>query len=138
MIAQHEPEFYRHNHKKPQWVTDKVIYLKAVSGYGCGKVTEMFNRRHGDKETVFKYFVYEKLKSHQYQMMQMKRYIRNSPPRKVPINCSWGMDLTTVSLNSRQKLVLGIIDHGSRLNLKLVELESKHSARILIEICHTI
>lgn len=137
-IILNDSRLFQRNRKKPQWVTDKVIYLKAISGYGCGKVAEMFNRLHGDKETVSKSFVYEKLKKHQYQLMQMKRHIRNKPPRKVPVNSTWGMDLTTVSLNNRQQLVLGIIDHGSRLNLKLVELESKNSARILIEICQTI
>jgi transposase InsO family protein len=126
------------NRKKPPWVTNKVLYLKAISGQGCGKVAETFNRLHGDKETVSKSFVYEKLKNNQYQLKVIRRQIKNKPPRAVPINHSWGIDLTTVTLDNKKKLVLGIIDHGSRLNLQLVTLKSKHSASILIEICKTI
>jgi transposase InsO family protein len=129
---------FARNRRKPPWVTDKVLYLKAISGNGCGKVAETFNRLYGHKETVSKSFVYEKLKRHQYQLMQIKRHIRNKPPRKVPINKIWAMDLTTVTWNNQQKQVLGIIDHGSRLCLRLVELESQHSASILIEVCKAI
>ncbi len=100
-----KPNCYVRNRKKPQWVIDKVIYLKAVSGYGCGKVAETFNRIHGERETVSKSFIYEKLKNHQYQLMQMKRQIRNKPPRKVPINQTWAMDLTTVTLNKQQNYI---------------------------------
>jgi transposase InsO family protein len=70
--------------------------------------------------------------------MMKRRQIKNKPPRKVPINHTWGIDLTTVTLNNKQQVILGIIDHGSRLNLKLIELESKHSARILVEVCRAI
>jgi hypothetical protein len=48
------------------------------------------------------------------------------------------MDLTTVTLNKQQKLVLGIVDHGSRLSIALQELKSKHSDVLLLEICRSI
>ena len=38
---------YCKNRKKPQWVVDKVLYLAAISGYGAGKVAELFNQRYG-------------------------------------------------------------------------------------------
>jgi len=96
-------------------------------------VAEAFNQVYGHKETVSKTFVYEKLIKFPYELLVIKRGIKSKPPRKVPINLVWGMDLTTVTLNKKQKIVLGLIDHGSRLNLKLVELPSKHSARIIID-----
>ncbi len=135
---QDTPILYSKNRRKPQWVVDKVIYLKAISNNGCGKVAECFNQLHGDKQTVSKTFVYEKLKNHQYELMAMKRQIKNKPPRVVPVNQTWGIDLTTVTLNKKQKLVLGIIDHGSRMNLRLTELNSKHSARIILQVCKAI
>lgn len=48
------------------------------------------------------------------------------------------MDLTTVTLSKQQKLVLGIVDHGSRLSIALRELKSKHSDVLLLEICQAI
>ncbi|WP_288740004.1 integrase core domain-containing protein [uncultured Rheinheimera sp.] len=127
------------NRKKPQWVIDKVLYLAALSGYGAGKVAELFNQRynhHGDR--VSKTFVYYQMKNQQYQIKVLRRNIKHKPPRAIPINQTWGMDLTTVTLNKQQKLVLGIVDHGSRLSIALQELKSKHSDVLLLEICRSI
>lgn len=116
---------------------NKVLYLSAISNHGCGKVAETFNRLYGDRETVSKSFVYDKVKKHQYQLKIIKRQIRSKPPRQVKINSTWGMDLTTVALNKKQHIILGIIDHGSRLNLKLSKLKSKHSVQILLQLTAT-
>jgi transposase InsO family protein len=127
------------NRKKPQWVIDKVLYLAAISGYGAGKVAELFNQRynhHGD--SVSKTFVYYQMKNQQYQIKVLRRNMKNTPPRTVAVNQTWGMDLTTVTLNKQQKLVLGIVDHGSRLSLKLQQLQSKHSAAIMLEVVQAI
>ena len=132
------PASYARNRKKPQWVVDKVLYLKAVSGSGCGTVARLFNQRYGHKTTVSKSFVYEKLKANQYRLQVVKRRIKHKPARSVPVNHTWGMDLTQVKLPKKQRTVLGIIEHGSRLNLALRELPSKHSAQLLLVLCQTI
>ncbi|MFT4928018.1 MAG: hypothetical protein ACI8WB_004133 [Phenylobacterium sp.] len=62
------------NRKKTQWVTNEVLRLKVLSGVGCGKVAETFNRIHGHRETVSKSFVYEKLKQNQYQLLVISRH----------------------------------------------------------------
>ncbi|MCS4308605.1 hypothetical protein M2404_002963 [Rheinheimera pacifica] len=130
---------YYKNRKKPQWIIDKVLYLAAISGYGAGKVAELFNQRYGHNgDSVSKTFVYYQIKNQQYQIRILRRNIRNKPPGTTPVNQAWGMDLTTVTLNKRQKLLLGIVDHGSRLNLKLQQLKSKHSAAIMLEVVQTI
>lgn len=130
---------YCKNRKKPQWVVDKVLYLAAISGYGAGKVAELFNQRYGHNgDSVGKTFVYYQIKNQQYQIRILRRDIKNTPPRAVPVNQTWGMDLTTVTLNRQQKLVLGIVDHGSRLSISLRELSSKHSDVLLLEICRAI
>lgn len=126
------------NQKKPPWVTDKVLYIKAMTGAGCGKVAETFNRLYGDKETVSKTFVYYKIKQNQYRLRALKRSIRNRPPRTVPINQTWAMDLTTVTLSGKQKTILGIIDHGSRLALKLEALQSQGTWHVLQSVCAAI
>ncbi|WDE07032.1 transposase family protein [Thalassomonas viridans] len=132
------PVSFARNRKKPQWVVDKVLYLKAVSGTGCGSVAQLFNQRYGHKTTVSKSFVYEKLKANQYQLQVVKRKIKQKPARSVPVNHTWGIDLTKIKLSRKQKTVLGIIEHGSRVNLALSELPSKHSAQLLLALCRTI
>lgn len=130
---------YCKNRKKPQWIIDKVLYLAAISGYGAGKVAELFNQRYGHNgDSVSKTFVYYQMKEKQYQIRILRRNIQNTPPKTLPVNQTWGMDLTTVTLNKQQKLVLGIIDHGSRLSITLRELKSKHSDVLLLEICQAI
>lgn len=127
------------NRKKPQWVIDKVLYLAAISGYGAGKVAELFNQRYNHNgDSVSKTFVYYQMKNQQYQIKVRRRDIKYKPPRATPINQTWGMDLTTVTLNKQQKLVLGIVDHGSRLSLKLQQLQSKHSTAIMLEVVQAI
>ncbi|WP_281559522.1 integrase core domain-containing protein [Thalassomonas sp. RHCl1] len=41
-------------------------------------------------------------------------------------------------MSKKQTTILGIIEHGSRLNLTLRELPTKHSARLLLALCQTI
>ncbi|MBK6725643.1 MAG: hypothetical protein IPG63_00020 [Xanthomonadales bacterium] len=50
-------------------------------------------------------------------VLALRRDIRNRVPRSVPKNCTWGLDLTTVTdMTKRQRLVLGIVDHGTRMH----------------------
>ncbi len=131
---------YARNRKKPQWVVDKVIYLKAMMpDTGCGTIANTFNRISLNKgETVSKTYVYEKLKTHQYQVKCKRREIKNRKPKAMPINQTWAMDLTTVNIGGKRQIILGIIDHGSRALLCLQALDSKHSFVILNEIINTI
>jgi putative transposase len=131
---------YRRNSKKPEWVIDKVIYLKAMMpNHGCGKIAATFNRLYfKNDESVSKTFVYEKLKVNKYQLAITKRNIKKKPPYATRINRTWGVDLTTVNLSTKQQIILGIIDHGSRLNLSLKHLKSKHSANIMLELINVI
>ncbi len=68
----------------------------------------------------------------------VKRDIKNKPPYSIPVNRTWGVDLSTVNLSTKQQVILGIVDHGSRLNLKLLHLKSKHSANIMLELVNAI
>jgi hypothetical protein len=102
---------YAKNRKKPQWVVDKVIYLKAIMpNNGCGSIANIFNRIHHDKnESVSKTYVYEKLKIHSYQIKCKRREIKSRKLKTSTINNTWSIDLTTVNINGKQRLILGII-----------------------------
>jgi putative transposase len=134
------PAIYAKNRKKPQWVIDKVIYLKAIMpDNGCGSIATIFNRIYHDKnESVSKTYVYEKLKMHAYQVKCKRREFKSRKPKSSAINHTWGIDLTTVNINGKQQIILGIIDHGSRALLCLQALENKHSWVILREVIKTI
>lgn len=131
---------YPRNRKKPKWVVDKVIYLKAMMpNNGCGSIAATFNRLYADKgESVSKTYVYEKLKINSYQLKSKYRELKARKPKATAINQTWGMDLTTVNLHGKQQLILGIIDHGSRALLCLEKLESKHALTILKALVATI
>ena len=106
---------------------------------GCGSIATTFNRLYTDKgETVSKTYVYEKLKANAYQIKYKRREMKSRKPKATAINQTWGMDLTTVNLNGKQQLILGIIDHGSRALLCLEKLESKHGRVILNKLFYTI
>jgi transposase InsO family protein len=124
------------NKKKPQWVVDNVIYLKAMMpNTGCGTIANTFNRVYAAKgETVSKTFVYEKLKAHQYAVKALRRKLKHKKPKPIPVNQTWGMDFCQVKLNGQQNLVLGIIDHGSRALLKLQSMTNKSSTTVLLEL----
>jgi len=128
------------NRKKPKWVVDKIIYLKVIMpDNGCGSIANTFNRLYLTKgESVSKTFVYEKLKAHAYQVKCKRRDMKSRCPKASAINVTWGIDLTTINIDGRQRLILGIIVHASRALLCLQELKSKHSIIILREVIQTI
>lgn len=122
--------------KKPQWVIDEVIYLKAVNPLkGCRKIAETFSRLHEHKTqmTVSKSYVYETLKKHRYEVQALRRLIKHRKPGRVPKNVCWGIDLTAVTDEGQTShLVLAIIDYGSRRCLCLHVLPNKRSLTLLL------
>lgn len=83
---------FARNRKKPDWVIEKVIYLKAIMpDNGCDSIANTFNRLYLDKgETVSKTFVYEKLKTHAYQVKCKRRSIKSQKPKATAIYKTWG------------------------------------------------
>ncbi|MCP3675405.1 MAG: hypothetical protein GY829_13145 [Gammaproteobacteria bacterium] len=108
--------------------------LKALSDEGCRSVTHMFNRRYSDSRnmTVSKTYVAYTVKNHQYEIQVLKRKIKHKRPRNIPINKIWAMDLTFLTNQEKtQTPILGIIEHQSRLSLKLSQLKTKSTINIL-------
>ena len=124
--------------RKPVWVADELIRMKAFCPeLGCRKLAEAFNRRFAvsDGITVSKSHVGRVLKARQYEVMQLRRSIRHRIPRPMCKNVTWGLDLTNVTDAGKcQRLVLGIVDHGTRACIALNELTDKRSLTILREI----
>ncbi|MDP8034422.1 hypothetical protein QJU43_09190, partial [Pasteurella atlantica] len=123
------------NHPKPQWVIDKIIYLKATMGKqaGCRKIANTFNRLH-TTEKVGKTFVANTIRKHQYKIQQQRYRIKQKLPLEVAINHTWAMDLSFYS----SQMLLGILDHGSRKLLYLQPIKNKSSWMLLGYLCLTI
>ena len=126
--------------KKPQWVVDKIIYLKAmmpkVSGY---KIADIFNRQFTDIESVSKTYVFNTIRKYHYAILIERKNIKNRKPYPVEINRIWGVDLTGKHDSKKcNQHILGIIDHGSRLNITLKYIDNKSSKKLLFEIYQTV
>jgi transposase InsO family protein len=108
---------------------------------GCRRIADTFNRRFaGPKQmTVGKTFVNGVIRDHQYEVQILRRQIKNARPRPVPRNLIWGVDLT-VKMDTAGALhpLLGIIEHGSRLNLCLAALRDKSSFTLLRHLLNAI
>jgi len=77
---------------------------------------------------VGKTFVSELLRKHRYEVQILRRQIKNARPRPVPKNLLWALDLSgKASLDGRTQMVLGILEHASRVALWLEALETKSS-----------
>ncbi|MEP1386119.1 MAG: hypothetical protein ABJK64_20230 [Paraglaciecola sp.] len=98
-------------------MVDKVIYLKAIiPDNSCGSIASTFNRLYSSiGETVSKTIIYEKLKTHTYQVKYKRRTIKTRKPKATAINQTWGIDLTTVTINT-SKLVNASLKLLSRIN----------------------
>ena len=82
--------------------------------------------------SVSKSYVARLLIAHAHALVKLRRKLnRQRPPEATPRNTEWGMDLTKVRAKDRvPRLLLGLIDYGSRACLALHELAHKRSRTI--------
>ncbi len=102
---------------------------------------ELFNRLHAEKNqmSVGRTFVGKTLQQHQYEIEVLRKKIKDRRPAKVKINLCWGIDLTFVRTAAKESLpVLGMIDYGSRKNICLNYIKSKHSIVLIGELLKAI
>ncbi len=67
--------------RKPRWVDNRIIEHKAIMNKdGCRKIAASFNRRFGDKETVSKSWVATIVRKHQYEILQLRKKLKNRLP----------------------------------------------------------
>lgn len=120
--------------RKPDWVVSEVLRLKVLMGTsGCRKVATTFNRLHaqpdhGTSATVGKSFCAHCIHTHQYALQGLRTEMQSKPPRAVPVNAVWAMDLTFYpDTTGAQHTALGILDHGSRVLTHLNTVANKSS-----------
>jgi transposase InsO family protein len=108
--------------RKPAWVRREVIRLKALTDQSCHKLAATFNRQHAalHQITVGKTWVAEVVRTHRYEIAELRRKYHRRVPAPQQRNAVWGLDFTgKADLGCTVHPVLGIIDHGSRRALAL-------------------
>ncbi|HIP45242.1 MAG TPA: transposase [Sulfurospirillum arcachonense] len=127
---------YSHPNKKPPWVKDKVMYLKIHLPHdGCRKIAIHFNKQYTHKNmTVSKSYVYRVLKENGYEILLMRKEMRNKLPYKKSKNQMWHMDLTTID----KMQILGVVDSGTRALLVLKHLPTKSTINIIIALLEAV
>jgi putative transposase len=124
------PDVHPFGHKKPEWVCNEVIRLRALMpADGCRMIAAAFNSLHAKKgERVSKTYVADTLKRHAAAVLVLRRKLRNRPLRQGVRKLTWAMDLTYLG---RDRPVLGLIDHGTRALLSLRVLRDRSTLGIL-------
>ncbi len=127
---------------KPKWAQQEVIRLKAFMPHaGCRTIAHHFNRRWKPRRqmTVSKTYVADTCRKHQYAILLARRKIKHRVPRPIPCNRVWGCDLLTkTDRQGRPQLALAILDHGSRVCLRLQRLTDKSSWTLLQELVQAV
>ncbi len=125
-----------HVRRKPDWLRLEVLRLKAhMPRAGCRAVAHTFNRVHPGV-SVGKTFVADLIASHQMEITELRHQIRSAKPRAVADNDTWAMDMTFFTDTQHiTHAAIGIIDHGSRLALRLQMLSRRCSWSMLGHLC---
>jgi hypothetical protein len=113
-------------HKKPDWVRDAVLALQERLELSHRKLADAFNQLYfaPTRISVGRTWVRQLLIKQAYDALHLHRELKHRVPPSMPINRVWGIDTTCVSdVSNTQHIVLGIVDHGSRLNLALRHLK---------------
>lgn len=125
---------------KPAWVRREILRLKALlPDHGCRKIAQVFNQLHRRRgETIGKTFVANVLRGREQEILRLRRELKSRRPRTVPRNLIWALDLTRLPDPGRSRIVIGLIDHGSRACLALRELRSRSAITLLRALLDTI
>ena len=128
--------------RKPPWVARELIRIKAWSPeLGCRVIAEVFNREFAvaRRMTVGKTYVANLLRERRLEIVRLRRTLKHRVPPALPKNRVWALDLTgKTDLSGRQRVILGLLDHGSRAALRLTVLADKSSLTILRELIATV
>jgi putative transposase len=128
------PNKAKKHERKPAWIVDYILRAKAWNPHAsCRAISHQFNRAYLDSGfSISKSFVANKLKEHGAKLAQLRSKWRQNPPAESNRNQTWAMDLTfATDISKEQRIILGIIDHGTRANLALCELANKSTITIL-------
>lgn len=124
----------KRNCRKPQWVVNAVIRIKALCpAHGYTKIAHSFNRLYAHRKmSVSRSYVAYTIRKHQYDILQYRRAVKHRKPRRFQSNLSWAMDLTgKQDASGKVHSILGILDQGTRRVLCLCSVSSKCSWSLL-------
>lgn len=127
--------------RKPAWVPRQLVLLQAhLPNSGCRLIALTFNRVFAHREvTVSKSYEHRVLRQNAHAVAEARRAIRSAQPRPAAINQCWGLDMTgRADEQGSVHTVLGIVDHGSRLAVRLARLPRKCSWTLLGHLCQAI
>jgi len=114
--------------KKPPWVKDEIIQMKAMMPeLSTRAIAHSFNRKH-ESVSVGKSYVTYTLREYAYEIQILRKQYKNKPPHPIKFNHTWGIDITFVN----EVAHLGVIEHHSRKILELIPLTQKSSIHILL------
>lgn len=89
--------------------------------------------------SVSKSFVYRVLKQHANAIAQARKAIRQATPRPAAVNRCWGVDMTgRADARGDVHTILGMVDHGSRVAVRLARIPRKCAWTLLGHLCLTI
>ena len=123
--------------KKPLWVEQEVIRLRAM-GYGLGyaRIASAFNRMHAHLgERVSKSTVQRIVNANREAIAALRREHKHAIPKSPRRSAIWAMDLCVVAdSTAKQRMILGIVDHGTRACIALSEIHHRTTAALLREL----
>ena len=108
--------------KKAAWVPHRVLELHERHGLSHRKLADLFNQLYLAETgvSVGRTWVRELLIKEAHAALHRQRELKHCVPVRLPRNRLWGIDTTCVTdAKGTQHVVLGAIDHGSRLNVML-------------------
>ena len=115
---------------KPAWVKEAALRLFGLS-HSIRQIRDQVNRLHARQGiSVGVATVYGWVKRYSHAALQARAGSRNPVPKFLPANHRWGLDLT----GKGDHIILGIIDHGTRLNLTLVRLSPANTQAVIDQI----
>ena len=110
------------NRKKPAWIRNAILQMHAELNLSHRKLANLFNQRYFAKtgHSIGRTWVRQLLITEAHRLRHLQKDVKHHIPAAQANNTMWGIDTTTITdTNGQQNIVLGIIDHGSRLNLLL-------------------
>jgi putative transposase len=131
-----EPPPATRSRRKPEWLRHELLRLKAhMPSAGCRQLAATCMRLHPGC-TVGKSFVAELIARHQWEIAELRRQIRSAKPRAVRVNRTWAMDMSFFTdTQCHTHAFVGILDHGSRLALRMQTLSRRCSWTLLGHLC---
>lgn len=102
----------------------------------CRKLADVFNRQFAERGvSVGKMHVADVLRHATSDILHLHRTLKHRVPKAMPRNRVWALDLTgKADLSGHQRMVLGLLDHGTRACLRLSVLTDKRSITIIAEL----